>query len=63
VVVLPEHRVDVNSLFSLDYTTNVAKCTADDVVLEIGRDLPMMLSFMLHGAIVRYVQAPRIEKD
>lgn len=63
VVVLPEHRVDVNSLFSLDYATNVAKRTADDVVLELGRDLPMMLSFMLHGAVVRYVQAPRIEKD
>lgn len=63
VVVLAEHRVDVNSLFSLDYTEDIAKCTADDVVIEIGRDLPILISFMLHGAIVRYVQAPRIDKD
>lgn len=63
IVVLAEHRMPADSLFSLDYTTDVAKCTADDVVLELGCDLPMLLSFMLHGAVVRYVQAPRIEKD
>ena len=63
IVVLAEHRVEVSSLFSLDYTEGVAKCTADDVVVEIGRDLPILISFMLHGAVVRYVQAPRIDKD
>lgn len=63
VVVLAEHRVNVSSLYSLDYTENVAKTFAGDVVLELGNDLPMVISFVLHDAIVCYVQAPRIEKD
>lgn len=63
VVVLAAHRVNVSSLYSLDYTENVAKTFAGVVVLELGNDLPMMISFVLHDAIVRYVQAPRIEKE
>jgi len=63
VVVSDKHRVEVSSLFSLDYTESTVKNTAGDVTIELGRDLPMVLSFMLHNAIVRYVQAPRVEKD
>lgn len=63
VIVLAAHRVNVSSLYSLDYTENVAKTFAGDVVLELGNDLPMLISFVLHDAIVCYVQAPRIEKD
>ena len=63
VVVLPGHRVAVSSLYSLDYTEGVAKTTAGDVVIDLGSDLPMLLSFVLHDAIVCYVQAPRVEKD
>lgn len=63
VVVLAEHRVNVGSLYSLDYTTETAKTFAGDVVIELGNDLPMLISFVLHDAIVCYVQAPRIEKE
>lgn len=63
VVVLAEHRVNVSSLYSLDYTTEIAKSLAGDVVLELGTDLPMLISFVLHAAIVCYIQAPRIEKE
>ena len=63
VVVLAEHRVNVGSLYSLDYTVEIAKSLAGDVVLELGNDLPMLISFVLHKAIICYVQAPRIEKD
>jgi proliferating cell nuclear antigen len=63
VIVLDKHRVNVSSLYSLDYTTETAKSLSGDVVIELGTDLPMLISFMLHDAIVCYVQAPRIEKD
>lgn len=63
VVVLAEHRVEASSLFSLDYTESTVRNTAGDVVVELGRDLPMVIAFVLHDAIVRYVQAPRIEKE
>lgn len=63
VVVLAEHRVAVSSLYSLDYMEDVAKNLAGDVVIELGTDLPMLISFMLHDANICYVQAPRIEKD
>jgi len=63
VVVLAEHRVAVQSLYSLDYTTEIAKVLSGDVVLKIGNSLPILISFVLHNAIVCYVQAPRIEED
>ncbi len=63
IVVLAKHRVNVSSLYSLDYTTETSKNLSGDVVIEIGTDLPMLISFVLHDAIISYVQAPRIEKD
>jgi len=56
-------KAEVSSLYSLDYMEDVAKNTAGDVVIELGSDLPMLISFVLHDAIIRYVQAPRIESD
>ncbi len=63
VVVLEKHRVNVSALYSLDYSTETAKSLSGDVVIDLGTDLPMLMSFVLHDAIVCYVQAPRIEKE
>lgn len=57
---------DVSSLYSLDYLSSVGKGigTSGEVVINIGRDLPVVIEFEVgEDCSVTYVLAPRIEDD
>lgn len=57
----------VTSMFPLDYFSNIIRAVPSDVMLriELGTDFPVKINFELADGkgYVRYLLAPRIEKD
>ena len=51
----------VRSLFALDYVLAIVPAMQGDVLVRLGQDKAVQMSFEVHGAVVRYIQAPRIE--
>lgn len=51
----------VQSLFAIDYLQAIVPVMQGDVLTRLGQDKTIQMSFDLHGAGVRYIQAPRIE--
>jgi len=51
----------VRSMFAIDYLRAIVPVMQGDVLTRLGQDKTMQMSFDLHGAVVRYTQAPRIE--
>lgn len=57
---------NVKTLYSLDYLEDISKGigTSSDVVISLGRDLPLVIDFSPHdGCSMTYVLAPRIEPE
>ncbi|MCD6163141.1 MAG: hypothetical protein J7K40_12110 [candidate division Zixibacteria bacterium] len=56
------YKSDIATLYSLDMLEPMAKIISDTVNIRIGRDLPIIMSFVLENVDVTYLLAPRIEK-
>lgn len=50
----------VRSQFAIDYLVPTVAAMRGDVLVHLGQDKSVRMSFMLHDASVTYVQAPRI---
>jgi len=51
----------VRSMFSLDYMQDIVAAMCGEVLVHLGQDAVIQMSFTLHDASVRYIQAPRVE--
>jgi len=56
------YKSDIATLYSLDMLEPMAKIASDVVDIRMGRDLPIIMSFVLESVDVTYLLAPRIEK-
>ena len=53
--------VAVRSMFSLDYMRDIVAAMCGEVLVHLGLDKSVRMSFTLHDASVTYIQAPRVE--
>lgn len=68
-VTLPEGELEevaisgqgVRSMFAIDYMREVVAAMSGRVLVLLGQDKSVQMSFMLHGASVMFTQAPRVE--
>ena len=51
----------VRSMFAIDYLRTIVDAMRGDVVVQLGQDMSVRMTFVLHAASVTYIQAPRIE--
>lgn len=49
--------------YNLSYLADIGKSIEDEVTIDIGTDLPLMLSFTLDGADFMFILAPRVERE
>lgn len=54
-------QVAVRSMFAIDYMRETVAAMCGGVLVHLGQDTSVRMSFMLHDADVTYIQAPRIE--
>ncbi len=56
-------REECKCSFNLSYLTDLSKTIEDEVILDLGTDMPMKISFVLGGAEFQFVLAPRVERE
>lgn len=49
----------VRSMFAIDYLLAIVDAMRGDVLMQLGKDTPARMTFVLHDASVTYIQAPR----
>ncbi len=54
---------EAKATFNLSYLSDISKSLYGTMVMKLGTDVPMMLEFEIDGAEVKFVLAPRIERE
>ncbi|MEA1994215.1 MAG: proliferating cell nuclear antigen (pcna) [Euryarchaeota archaeon] len=62
---MEEYNVEeeARATFNLSYLSDIAKSLYGSIVLRFGMDLPLMLEFEIDKAKVKFILAPRIERE
>lgn len=56
-------REECKCSFNLSYLTDLSKTIEDEVILDLGTDMPMKISFVLGGAEFQFILAPQVERE
>lgn len=56
-------KEDAKATFNLSYLSDISKSIYGTMVIKLGSDVPLMLEFDIDKAKVKFILAPRIERE